>query len=126
MTLCRQEYLDCEGMIDRCNLQEDHVGMHGDPPPAKVVDKAATYAEVVEVAKQIKADRDNVHAPPHYTAGGIECIDYLKAKLSREEFKGFLRGNVVKYLSRAGLKSNELEDLKKAAWYLERLIREGQ
>lgn len=67
---------------------------------------------------------DVVNAPAHYTAGGIECIDYLKAKLSVEEFKGFLRGNVVKYLSRAGLKSDAVEDLKKAAWYLQRLIRE--
>ncbi len=69
---------------------------------------------------------DVVNKPAHYTSGGIECIDYLKAKLSREGFKGFLRGNVLKYLSRAGLKSNELEDLRKAAWYLERLIREGE
>ena len=41
---------------------------------------------------------DPVHSPSHYTAGGIECIDYLRAKLSVDEFRGFLRGNALKYL----------------------------
>lgn len=65
---------------------------------------------------------DPVNNPAHYTAGGIECIDYLKAKLTPDEFAGFLRGNVIKYLSRAGKKGGAVEDYKKAAWYLARLI----
>jgi hypothetical protein len=54
--------------------------------------------------------------PDHYKVGGIECIDYLKAKLSAEEFRGFLKGNAVKYLSRAEHKGNA-EDYAKANWY---------
>jgi hypothetical protein len=54
--------------------------------------------------------------PAHYKVGGIECIDYLKAKLSAEEFRGFLKGNAVKYLSRAEHKGNA-EDYAKANWY---------
>lgn len=65
---------------------------------------------------------DVVNNPSHYTAGGIEVIDYLRAKLSPEEYRGFLRGNTLKYLSRAGLKGDAVEDLRKARWYLDALI----
>lgn len=67
---------------------------------------------------------DNVNSPNHYTAGGIEVIDVLKAKMTESEFKGFLRGNVIKYLLRAELKGNEEQDYQKAKWYLERLLKE--
>jgi hypothetical protein len=62
--------------------------------------------------------------PSHYTDGGIETIDYLKAKMSTEEFHGFLRGNVLKYMSRAGKKDDVVQELEKAQWYLTRLISE--
>ena len=58
----------------------------------------------------------NVH-PEHYKSGGIETIDYLRAKLSPEEFRGFLRGIALKYLSRAEMKGGA-EDYAKAAWYV--------
>lgn len=54
--------------------------------------------------------------PNHYKVGGVECIDYLKAKLSAEEFRGFLKGNAIKYLSHAEQKGHA-EDYAKAAWY---------
>lgn len=63
---------------------------------------------------------DPVNAPEHYTAGGIEAIDYLAAKLTPEQFVGFCRGNAMKYLSRAGMKGNAAQDYRKAAWYCER------
>ncbi len=66
-------------------------------------------------------NHDAVHSPEHYTFGGIEVIEYLAAKLTPEEFAGFCRGNVLKYVSRASHKGGT-EDLKKAQWYLERLI----
>lgn len=69
---------------------------------------------------------DPVNNPAHYTSGGIECIDYLRAKLTPEEFRGFLRGNVLKYMSRAGMKGDVIEDYRKAAWYLSRLIETGK
>jgi hypothetical protein len=58
-----------------------------------------------------------VNHPPHYKAGGIETIDFIEAKNL-----GYNLGNVVKYVSRADLKGNKLEDLQKAKWYLERAI----
>lgn len=65
---------------------------------------------------------DMVHNPPHYTSGGMEVIDILKAKLTPEEFKGFCKGNALKYLFRGELKGKEVEDYEKAQWYLTRLI----
>ena len=67
---------------------------------------------------------DPVNHPSHYMLGGIETIDYMKAKSTPEEFKGHLRLTAIKYLSRTGYKGDALEDLKKAQWYLNRLIKE--
>ena len=60
---------------------------------------------------------DNVNHPPHYKTGGIETIDFIEAK-----DLGYHLGNVIKYVTRAKHKGTELEDLKKAQWYLERAI----
>ena len=63
---------------------------------------------------------DNVLQPEHYMQGSHECIDEIRAMLSPEEFKGFLKGNVIKYRYRANLKNGK-EDLEKAdnyAYYL--------
>ena len=64
---------------------------------------------------------DMVNNPPHYNKHGIECIKAIEAALTEEEFKGYIKGNVLKYTWRENYK-NKLEDLKKAAWYLNRLI----
>jgi hypothetical protein len=67
---------------------------------------------------------DPVNSPAHYadSFGGIQCIDAIETSMSTEEFKGFLKGNVQKYVWRYSQK-NGAEDLKKAKWYLERLIK---
>lgn len=68
--------------------------------------------------------KDNmVDHPPHYGKGLIECIEYIKDFLNYEEFIGYLRGSIAKYLHRWRYK-NGLEDLKKARWYLDYLIKE--
>lgn len=59
--------------------------------------------------------------PAHYQKGGIECIEAIEASMTQEAFKGFLKGNCIKYLYRYENK-NGVEDLKKAQWYLLRLI----
>jgi hypothetical protein len=66
---------------------------------------------------------DPVNSPKHYadTDGGIECIEAIEASMSTEEFKGFLKGNVQKYVWRYAQK-NGAEDLNKAKWYLDYLI----
>ena len=68
--------------------------------------------------------KDVVNHPEHYTIGGIEAIDYMRAKSTKEEFIGYLRLNALKYLSRANYKNDALEDYKKGSWYLTRLIQE--
>lgn len=60
---------------------------------------------------------DLIKHPPHYTAAAIECWDYIAAwKMD------FLSGNIIKYITRAPFKDNELTDLKKARTYLNKLI----
>tara|TARA_R110002153_G_scaffold257748_1_gene417030 strand:- start:6 stop:323 length:318 start_codon:yes stop_codon:yes gene_type:complete len=59
--------------------------------------------------------------PNHYKIGGVEVFDFLKAKLTLEELNGFCKGNIIKYITRANHK-NGIEDIKKAQWYLDKLI----
>lgn len=67
-------------------------------------------------------DVDVVNSPPHYTAGGIEAIDAIEAALSDEGFRGALKANVLKYMWRYEKKADPVADLRKARWYLDRLI----
>ena len=64
---------------------------------------------------------DPVDRPYHYGFGGVETIEALEASMTPEAFRGFLKGNVLKYVWRYENK-NGLEDLKKAKWYLKTLI----
>ena len=64
---------------------------------------------------------DNVNHPKHYLKGGLECIQVIKAQLTPEQNKGYLYGNVLKYMWRWPEK-NGIEDLRKAKHYLEWLI----
>ena len=64
---------------------------------------------------------DTVNSPEHYRVGGIEVIDYIKAKLTPEEFRGYLKGNVLKYTSRAGHKDDAAQDIGKLVWYASKL-----
>ncbi|WP_424766262.1 DUF3310 domain-containing protein [Paenibacillus sp. sgz302251] len=64
---------------------------------------------------------NSVNSPNHYMAGGIETIDYIKAKLTPEQWQGYCLGNIMKYTSRYLLK-NGAEDLQKADKHLKWLI----
>ena len=71
-----------------------------------------------------KKQHDPVNHPSHYTDGNIEVIDYIEDKRF-----GFCLGSAIKYISRAGKKepdnpNKEIEDLKKAVWYINRRIME--
>ena len=83
----------------------------------------AFEAQVPDSFVQPQLAHDPVAHPSHYTAGEIECIDAIRAALGPEQFKGYLRGNIIKYLWRGPLK-NGAEDYEKAQWYLARLIEE--
>ena len=72
--------------------------------------------------REAAAKADMVNSPPHYNASGVECIDAIAAATG-EGFEFYLQGNIMKYLWRYRYK-NGTEDLKKAKWYLEKLITE--
>ena len=59
--------------------------------------------------------------PPHYKTGLVECIEAIESSLSPEEFKGYLKASIIKYLWRYEQK-NGLEDLQKADWFLRKLM----
>lgn len=65
---------------------------------------------------------DTVNKPVHYNNGKVECIEAIDASMTEVEFRGYLKGNVLKYVWRYLYKGKPLEDLKKARWYLDRLI----
>ena len=67
-----------------------------------------------------KGIRDMVNHPPHYNQYGIECIDAIQA-YNGKGFTAYLQGNILKYIWRYNYK-NGIEDLKKAQWYLDKLI----
>lgn len=86
------------------------------------------YERICDIAEQMESNyknieqtNDPVNHPSHYTQGGIECIDAMKACMPREEFLGYLKGCAFKYLWRYEDKENPKQDLEKAQWYLSRL-----
>lgn len=91
-------------------------------------DKVAKYnAAAANIAKEMSAigvsmkneNNDKINNPAHYTAGGIETLDYIKAKV--KDYPSYVAGNILKYVSRYEHK-NGIEDLKKAQFYLNDLI----
>ncbi len=64
---------------------------------------------------------DVVNNPDHYNTGNIECIDAIEESMSSVAFKGYLKGNCLKYLWRYDYKGKQVEDLQKAGWYLQKL-----
>jgi hypothetical protein len=102
---------------------------------------ALTQAELDAVLAEYRrdAEADSTHAeadstpdainPEHYKVGGIETIDYMRAKSTPEEFEGYLRLSALKYLSRVGHKHGDhdaarAEEYRKALWFIDRLVRE--
>ena len=92
------------------------------PHNTKVQDKLGNVFNVDR--KNLK--HDNVNSPSHYSLNrkGIECIEAIEAALTPEEYRGMLAGTCLKYIWRRELKGNPLEDVRKARWYLDRLIAE--
>lgn len=105
---CAQQFLGNENYVIRSTTC--------DPKAYPVCDGCHDKIGVEAVVKQIK-EHDPVNHPKHYTShpSGIECIDVV-------EHLNFCRGNAIKYIWRAGEKGKEIEDLEKAAWYIQREI----
>ena len=75
------------------------------------------------IARQDEEEEDMVGAPRHYNTGNIECIDAIEESMSSVAFKGYLKGNCLKYLWRYDYKGKQVEDLQKAGWYLNKLTK---
>jgi Protein of unknwon function (DUF3310) len=65
-----------------------------------------------------------INSPEHYQGNNIECIDAIKAMVGHYGFITYLQCSVMKYLWRFAAKGNPVQDLKKAEWFLQRLITE--
>ena len=91
----------------------------GRPKKAKQEWVEVTYPGETFILNSVPPPADPVNHPPHYTAGGIETIDFIEAK-----DLNYLLGNVIKYIARAGKKagSDPIQDLEKAKFYLNREI----
>ena len=96
----------------------------------KVLKKAATFvwpklfgSGKRQPEKPMTTDKeDMVNHPPHYKKGDMEAIKVIEAGIGDQGFVGYLLGNIMKYLLRFPHKGKPIEDLKKARWYLDRLI----
>ena len=71
------------------------------------------------------ASEDKVNHPSHYTQGGIECIDCIRASMPPEGFQDYCKGNVIKYIHRWRFKGG-VQDLRKAEVYLKWLIESAE
>jgi|TARA_R100000388_G_C7160302_1_gene118860 CRISPR/Cas system-associated protein Cas5 (RAMP superfamily) len=77
----------------------------------------------VEIGMTTKK-KDMVNHPPHYNNAGIECIEYIKQQTGSEGFRSYLEGSIIKYIHRFKYKDQNIRDLEKAVWYINRLIKE--
>jgi hypothetical protein len=111
----------CESKRDcsDCPLRDlnGDIGCYWDNASDDVLKAFASAAGI-----NLEDEEDPVNRPSHYTSGGIECIDALEASMTPIEYAGFLKGQVFKYIWRYRLKGKPSEDLKKARYYLDRLI----
>lgn len=114
---CEEEGISCPEYVRKYPAEAAHyLGFE------VIEDDAAGLRGMVEQHGE-DAKPDPVNRPEHYTSGGIECIDAMTAAFGDETVKDFCLCNAFKYLWRHRQK-NGVEDLKKARWYLNRLIEE--
>lgn len=84
-----------------------------------LVEQYREYRQLLEQTPQA----DVVNHPPHYKQGDVECIDAIQSALTAEEFRGYCKGNALKYIWREKHKGQD-ESLEKAIWYLNRALGE--
>lgn len=91
-----------------------------DMPPITTYDVVHQFNEHYRQAEEAEKHAA-VNHPSHYVDGGIDTIDFIEAKLTKEEFIGYLKGNAIKYASRIGKKDEADVDAGKMAWYAVKL-----
>ena len=88
----------------------------------KPIDTRTNYEKLMDEKAGVKFTADSVNSPPHYQNGTLETIEIMEHQMSVDRFLGYLEGSIIKYISRYEYKKNPLEDLKKAEWFLRKLI----
>ena len=90
----------------------------------EVTEKLLRDMEREGAANAIVSD-DPVNHPSHYNHGELETITIIEMMLTEEEYRGYLKGNILKYQARAPYKGNAEQDYAKAKWYFDELMRVG-
>ena len=98
-----------------------HVGLEAWATPAKEEAAEISLDDCTTELDWDEDEEDMVGAPKHYNSGNIECIEAIEESMSSHAFKGYLKGNCMKYLWRYDYKGKSVEDLQKCQWYLARL-----
>lgn len=115
------------GMIRRAPDIQDQIGPtlkfnpSNENTPNPPHETRTTDYSAKSVSERLSKGMDNINHPTHYNQGGIETLDYIKAKAPH--YESYAVGNIIKYVSRYQHK-NGLEDLKKAQFYLNDLVEE--
>jgi len=102
-----KDSIDYKPYIDMA-MQEAHAYDH----------EEAIRTALKDLATKMPSLEDVVNKPKHYNTGNIECIEAIEESMSSVAFKGYLKGNCMKYLWRYDYKGKQVEDLQKAMWYL--------
>lgn len=102
-----------------------------DPDESITLDRSIVVDKFVspdKAAPVVGAVNDPVYHPSHYTSGKYEVIDIIEDQLGIDGLRGFCLGNAIKYICRAGKKdkAKTIEDLEKAAWYVERYVNQAK
>ena len=111
---CRWKELSDESAVD-CYWFLINEGLIGKPEQPEI-----NFVKV-ERNDEVEPTNDAVQHPSHYTQGGIECIDAIRASMTADGFCDYCKGNIIKYIWRWRDKGG-VEDLRKASVYLDWLI----
>ena len=92
-----------------------------------MINREGNLAGIAEPRKETNMKEDvweHINRPDHYNSNTMETIDLIRDSMESEEYRGYLKGNIFKYVSRFRYKEKEnpLKDLLKAQWYLCKLI----
>ena len=105
--------------IQTCRFPEVHEMLCSLPAEQRIA--LIEYRLKPEPCSDGEPDPDPVNNPAHYRQGEIECIDAIRSALTPEEFRGFCKGNALKYIWREKHKGSD-ESIRKAVWYLETIL----
>lgn len=86
-----------------------------------VVDRFVVQATAQLAVGTVEPEEDEVNHPSHYKQGAIECIEAIRAALTPEEFRGYCKGNMLKYVWREKHKQQDVA-IEKAVWYANTML----